>query len=205
MLKHHILISYRNLVRNKLFSTINILGLALGLACALLILLWVNDELKTNRFHEKNDRLFQVISEVEFTNGKVEYGHTVASPLAEALKAKIPEIEDVIRMDWGSRNLLLVEGNGIQELGLHADASFFKVFSFELKQGNPATVLEDMYSIVISQNLADKFFPNSPNLLGKIINVRNWDGDTPFKVTGVFDKVPVHSSLKFDYVLPYNF
>lgn len=174
MLTNYLKIAWRNLLRNKTFSTINILGLALGMACSLLILLWVQDEVSMDRFHTKNERIFRVMENQAWAGQDV--GTTPSTPgiLAENLKKDFPEIEKATVMTW-EQNFLLTVGNTFgKEKGRFASGDFLSIFSFPLLQGDSRTALTRPDAIVISEKLAHKYFPNQ-DALGKTVRLNNTD------------------------------
>ena len=199
MFKNYLKVALRNIWRNKVFSFINVFGLALGLACSLLIILWVRDELRYDRFHARGPELYQVMENQTWSG--IEVNSTQATPgtLAPALKAEIPEVELAAKVTWEQEDLLTVGDKANKEKGHYASPDFFKMFSFPLVQGNPATAIASPTAIVISQNLARKYFGAEEAAMGKTIRVNNKDN---FMVTGIMRDVPENSSMKFDYVLP---
>ena len=199
MFKNYLKVALRNIWRNKVFSFINVFGLALGLACSLLIILWVSDELRYDQFHARGAQLYQVMENQAWSG--VEVNTTPATPgtLAPALKAEIPEVENAVKVTWEQEDLLTVGDKANKEKGHYASPEFFRMFSFPLVQGNPATAIASPTSIVISQKLARKYFGSESAAMGKTIRVNNKDN---FLVTGILRDVPENSSMKFDYVLP---
>jgi len=199
MLKNYLKVALRNIWRNKAFTAINVCGLGLGLACSLLIFLWVRDELRYDQFVAHGDRLYQVMENQQWSG--VEINTTQATPgtLAPALKAELPEVEYAAKVSWEQEELLTVGDKANKEKGHYASPDFFRIFSFPLVQGNPHTAIASPTSIVISQNLARKYFGTGAAAMGKTIRVNNKDN---FLVTGIVRNVPENSSMKFDYVLP---
>ena len=199
MFKNYLKVALRNIWRSKVFSFINVFGLALGLACSLLIILWVSDELRYDQFHDRGARIYQVMENQSWSG--VEINTTQATPgtLAPALKAEIPEVEISAKVTWDQEDLFTVGDKANKEEGLCASPDFFRIFSFPLVQGNPATAITSPTSVVISQKLAKKYFGSESAAMGKTIRVNNKDN---FMVTGVARDVPENSSMKFDYVLP---
>ena len=199
MFRNYLKVALRNIWRNKVFSFINVFGLALGLACSLLIILWVSDELRYDQFHARGAGLYQVMENQAWSG--IEINSTQATPgtLAPALKAEIPEVELAAKVTWEQEDLLTVGDKANKEKGHYASPDFFRMFSFPLVQGNPATAIASPTAIVISQNLARKYFGTEEAAMGKTIRVNNKDN---FLVTGIMRDVPENSSLKFDYVLP---
>src|SRR5258706_69253 len=201
MVKNYFLIAIRNIARNKLFSTVNILGLATGIASALMIFLWVNDELKVDQVHARLHSIYRVMENQKYTDGKFFTFSSTPGPLAPFIKEKYPEIEKASRFTWEVNNLFQVGNKSFTEKGRYADQDFLDIFSFPLLEGNAATALTEKNAIVISRQLAEKYFGKG-EALGKLLvmNTKN-----SFLVTGVLHDVPRNSSLQFDYLLPFSF
>lgn len=201
MLQHNILVALRNFRRHKSSFLINLTGLSTGLACTLLIYLWVNDEMKIDRFHENTDQLHQVLMNFESNSGINTVSWTPA-PMAAALKDEIPEI-------IGSTHVFTHENNGIISSGekksfraneLYVSQDFFKVLSFKLRHGNADQVLNDISSVVLSENLALKLFDKVDGLIGQTVKLKRGDMQSEFIISGVFETPPSNSTLQFDAV-----
>jgi|APTNR8051073442_1049403.scaffolds.fasta_scaffold00018_12 predicted permease len=199
MLQHNIILIYRNFLRAKGFFLINLFGLSTGLACTLLIYLWVRDEIKMDKFHDKDSRLFQVMEHQQYAD---EIMTTTSTPgvLAETLKEEVPEIEYAATTTWVNSFTLSVKEHNVKADGFYVGADFFNIFSFPLVQGNPEKVLTDKTSIVISHELAIKLFSTAEDAIGKTVELQH---EKSFQVTGVFKKVPT-SSQQFDFVLSFE-
>jgi putative ABC transport system permease protein len=201
MLKNYLKVAIRTLLRHKFFSTLNILGLALGMACSLLILLWVKDEKGITVFRAdgrtNGNRLFVVYQRQYFDN-KVEGLYATTGHLADELKRVIPEVEYAVQ----ERPLdpqTLQSGDKIQkETGGYAGADFFKMFNYPLLEGNAQTALTSPESIAISRKMAMDFFGSAENAMGKTIRFEN---RTDFSVTAVFENQPENTSEKFDFLI----
>ena len=198
MIHNYVKIAWRNLIHNKAFSAINILGLALGMASSLLILLWVQDERNVNRFHANGPRIYQVVENQEWTGNGINTTLTTPSLLAPALVAELPEVERSVHMTPGNKLLLGVGDQAYKERGMYASPDLFQIFSFPLLQGNSKTALVGPASIVISEKVARNLFGRT-DVVGRSIRVGNKDDR---QVTGVMHNIPETSSLKFDFVLP---
>jgi putative ABC transport system permease protein len=197
MLKNYLLVAFRNLKKNKLFSFINIVGLALGIACSLLILLWVHDERGMDAFHANKTRLYNIY-ERQFYDGRVEAGYFTPGMLGMELKRKIPEIEQAVDYKTGDDILTFQSGDKIiKEQGSYASEDFFSMFSFPLLEGKPSTALNDPASITISRKMANHFFGSPQAAMGKTIRVEN---KKDLKVTAVFEDLSPKSSLQFDFI-----
>ena len=206
MFKHNLLIIYRNLKRHKSTFFINLIGLSCGLACVLMIYLWVNDELSFDKYHANDSRLYQVMANIKSEKG-IDTRKNTPHTLAEVLPLEMPEVEYAA---IATPDLFLpaftLSGNDkkIKGLGKFASKDFFKIFSYHLIQGNKSTVLSNKDAIVLSQSQARNLFGSADNALGKTIG---WDVAGMKKgcvVTGIFKDVPVNSSEHFDFVLSFD-
>lgn len=199
MIRHHLTLLYRNFLRSKGYFIINLSGLTTGLACTLLIYLWVHDELRIDKFHLKEDRLFQVMEHQQYADHIMT---TTSTPglLAETLKEEMPEVEYAATLTWVNTYTLSVGETNIKADGLHVGPDFFNIFSYPLVDGNPDDVLKDKYAIVITPELAIRLFGTSTNVVGKTVELQH---EKQFHVTGLFRKVP-SSSWQFDFVLSFE-
>jgi len=203
MIRNYFTIAWRNLRQHKAYSTLNISGLAVGLATTILILLWMNNELGYDQFHENRRQLYSVKMHMEVNPGEIVTHPAMPQPLAMALKAEVPEIAYATRTTWGDPSdtkLFSYQDKTIEEKGLHVDPDFLRMFSFPLLQGNLQTALTEPYTVLITEKLAHKYFgQNQP--LGKVIRV-NQEAD--YKVVGVLKDIPTNSSLQFDFLMPFR-
>lgn len=199
MLSNYIKVAIRNLLRQKGFSFINILGLALGIACTALIGMWVNDELSYDRFHNDFDRLYRITA----TLPEMKVHAAVSSaPLALAVKAELPEVEEAVRISGVNRDLMQVGDVKFEEKGvMYADSNFFKVFNFPFIKGDKESALLNPEGIVITEEMAKKYF-GSTDVLEKTIRKNDKEN---FTVTGVIANIPDNSHLQFDFVQPMRF
>jgi ABC-type antimicrobial peptide transport system permease subunit len=197
MLKNYLKIALRNFWRNKSFSFINVFGLALGMACSLLILLWVQDEKAVDGFFKNSDRIFSIY-ERQYYDKKIEAFHGTPGILADEIKKVIPEIQYASPMAWNGFSTFEAGNKIMKEEGNQAGADFFKIFSYKLLQGNPATALNTPLSIAISRKMAEDFFDSPQSAMGKTIRYEN---QKDFKVTAVFENISRQSSRKFDFLL----
>ncbi|PSR55079.1 ABC transporter permease [Adhaeribacter arboris] len=189
-------IALRNLFRQKAYSFINIFGLAVSMACSILILIWVQDELSYDRFHTHADQLYRITCSMPDIKAA-----TSVVPMAPALKAQMPEVENTVRL-WRSTNLFEVANRKFEEKDvIFADATFLEMFSFPLLQGDPKTALLRPDGIIITEATAQKYFGKT-KALGQMIRKDNQDN---FVVTGVLANVPTNSHLQFDFILPMSF
>ncbi|GGB03802.1 ABC transporter permease [Puia dinghuensis] len=196
MLSQSLKTAWRQLARNKAFSLINILGLALGMACSLLIFLWVKDESSVDTFNTKAT-IYDVYERV-FSEGKVEAGPNTPGPLAEELKRKIPEIKFASGyVNRGEETVLSVGDKRIALNGCHADSDFFKLFSYPLLAGSAASALLGPADIAVSRKTAELFFGSAAAAYGQTIRLNN---SKDFKITAVFENVPANASQHFEFV-----
>jgi putative ABC transport system permease protein len=202
MFKHNILIALRNFRRYKTSFIVNVVGLSTGLTCVLLIGLWISDEMAMDRFHVNKDRLYQVCENVT-QNGGVITRLSTSGPTAEALLAEYPEVEMAImsKMEWIETQVLTVGETNIKARELYADTDFFRMFSFPLAHGNPATALKDKSGIVISEDVAIRLFGTTENVIGKMVEMNH---KTQFQVTGVMKDITKQASVSFDFVLNFD-
>jgi putative ABC transport system permease protein len=198
MKRNYILIAFRNLKHNKLFSFINISGLAIGLAVFLLIMLWIGNELSYNNFHADKDRIAALMVNKKFTNNEIASFPAVPSLLAPALAKDLPGIEYAARTSWGDVRLLSKEEKKFTEYGLYVDHDFLNIFTISFTAGNKEEVLKKPHSIVLSETLAKKYFGDE-NPIGKEILVER---TTPYIIEGIFKDVPSNATLTFDYLMP---
>jgi putative ABC transport system permease protein len=200
MLKHNLLLIYRNFLRAKGFFFINLIGLAVGLVCTLLIYLWVHDEMNMNAFHAKDSQLYQVMEHQKYAD---ELMTTTSTPgiLAETMKAELPEVEYAATTTWINPFTLSVKENNVKAKGYYVGEDYFNIFSFNLLQGNADLVLKDKFSMVISHDLAIRLFGVAEDAVGKVVELQH---DKSFHITGVFENLPSNSSFQFDFVLSFE-
>jgi ABC-type antimicrobial peptide transport system permease subunit len=199
MLKNFLLVTLRNLRRNSLYSIINISGLSIGIACSILILLWVRDETSFDKFIPKADRLYQVWVNAEF-DGSIQTWNSVPLPTYMEMKNAHSNIVNSTVAGWGAERLIARDDNRIMQQGYYVGEEFLDMFEFPMKIGQASEVLDDPSSIVISEALAEIMF-NGENPIGQFLKVE--DAST-LKVTGVFKNVPKNSSFQFDYLIPWK-
>ena len=195
MLKNYFKIAFRNLWCNKLYSFINISGLAIGIATCLIILLFVNNELGYDRYNKKADRMYRVYFQGNVQGQKMKES-TVMPPVAQTLRADFPEVEAATRIrDYGTPKLICDNRSFREDAFAFVDSNFFQVFTLPLIKGDAKTALTEPNSIVITKKLAKKYFGND-DPIGKIISFK--DGKAAYTVTGMIDKVPVNSHFHIE-------
>src|SRR5450755_1650070 len=204
MFKNNLKIAWRNLKRDRQFTLLNLLGLSTGLACTLLIYFWIHDEYQFDKFHENDARLYQLM-EHRKSGGQVTIADESSGILSETLAANFPEVEYAaaeVPSDWFQKFTLSVGEKNIKAAGQYVGKDYFNIFSFKLIDGTKNKVLADKSNIVISDELAKNLFGTTENLIGKKIQFQH---DHVFFVSGVFEKVPVHSSEQFDFLLTFEY
>jgi len=201
MLKNYFKTAWRNLVKNKAHSFINITGLSVGMAFSLLILLWVQNELSVDAFHKNGARLYKVY-EREYYNHNIDGNYDTPGLLADELKKTIPEVEDAIVLQEENHQATFRAGSKILKVeGTGAGAGLFSTFSYPLLQGTPKTALSSTVNMSISKKIADQFFGSPQNAMGKTIH---FDNKRDFTVTAVFQDLPANASRKFDYAISWE-
>jgi len=201
MFKNYFKIAFRNLSRNKVYSIINIAGLALGLACAMLIILYVKDEVSFDRFHKNVNNIYRVAFKGERQGIEMEDGNSgyIQGP---RFTQNVPGIRSFVRIQGGSEDLKTGTEIQSQDL-LYVDSNFFSVFTFPLLAGNPKTCLTEPHSIVLSANAAKKQF-GTTDAVGKTVMLKEDSVFVPYNVTAVAKKCPQNSSIQFDVLIPFK-
>ena len=199
MFRHNFLISYRNFKRYKGSFFVNLAGLSTGLACALLIYLWVKDELSIDKFHENDSRLYQVLKNSSEGDGSISTFETTPILMAQTMAEDLPEVEhsvSVIRRDNG---IVSSGEKHVKAKQMFADKDFFKVFSYKLIQGNKDKALTNKNEVLLSDQLAMKLFNTTENIIGKTIEWQWWPMfDGTYTVAGIFGTPGTNSSAQFD-------
>ncbi len=201
MFKNYFKIAFRNLRRNKIYSFINIAGLSIGLACAMLIVLYVKDEVSFDKFHKNVNNIYRIVSKSKHNGVEYKDGNTglLQGP---RFAQNVPGIQSFVRIQSGAEDIK--KGTEIQSQSLlYVDSTFFSVFTFPLLNGNAKTCLKEPHSIVLSEDAARKQFGNS-DAVGKIMMLKEDSAFVPYKVTAVAKRCPQNSSIKFDVLLPFK-
>ncbi|NLR68193.1 FtsX-like permease family protein [Chitinophaga varians] len=206
MFINYLTVAWRNLLKHRLFTLLNLTGLSTGLACTLLICLWITDEWRMDRFHENGPRLYTVMESKPHAKGLLT---TMESPaqLADVLKQEMPEVEASVvstPRGWFPGFTVTAAGKHLKSEGLFAGKDFFDIFSYPLLMGDKKQVLADNNGIVISESMALRLFGTVNNITGRQLD---WQVDVfkrPAVVAGVFKDVPGISSLQFDFILPFS-
>ncbi|HEX3081077.1 MAG TPA: ABC transporter permease, partial [Puia sp.] len=199
MLKNYIKAAFRNLLKNKGYSFLNIGGLAIGMACAGLIFLWVEDELTFNHYFSNRTNLYKVKDKQTYDGNTFTFDATPGL-LAEGIKAEIPGLKNTARTTWGNTSLFAANDKPIYEQGLYVDPSFLTMFQLEFVQGNAKTAFTQLNSLVISEKMANKFF-GTTQVVGRTLKV---DNKQDYLVAGVFKDLPDNVSFNFNWLAPFR-
>ena len=200
MLKNYLLVAFRNIRKNKTFSFINITGLALGMACSLLIMLWVNDERSMDKFNKNTTQLY-CINERQYYDNKIDAFYSTPGLLADEMKRVLPQVQYASGFAWTDESTFQVGDKIIKEKGNHAGSDFFKMFSYTLLQGNAESALTDPAKIAISRKMANDFFGSPQAAMGKSVRYQNYKNYT---VSAVFEDQGENMSSKFDFLLTWK-
>jgi putative ABC transport system permease protein len=200
MIKNFLKIALRNLWRSKGFSAINIIGLSIGMASAILILLVIQNEMSYDLFHKNKDALYEVYDR-EIFDADLNSWNTTPKILGPSLKQENPEIENTTRVNWGNSFLFTIGEKRLTADGTAVDPAFLTMFSFPLVKGNVNTALSDIYSITLTESFAKRLF-GKEEPMGKTIKLDNQD---MFTVKGVMKDLPINTRFKFDYLVPWNY
>lgn len=190
----------RTLYRNKLYALLNVLGLSIGMASAMLIFLWVQFQVSFDRFHQKGDLIYRVIQDQFYTNGEVFHVQVTPTGMSRLLKENISGITHSARY-FERLALVQVNDNKMMEKVQMFDPDFFTMFSFPLKKGDPKTVFENAHSMVISEKMAFKYFGDK-DPVGELVLL---EGQYPFTITGIVHDKPLNTEFNLDFLIPFDF
>ncbi len=201
MIKNYLIVALRNLLRNKVYSFINIAGLSIGLACAMLIILYVKDEVSYDRFHKNVNTIYRIVTQgIDKNGGKGRKDPNTGYLQGPRFAQSVPDIKYFVRVQSGNENIKTGTEVKNQDL-LYVDSSFLDVFYFPLMSGNRHTCLKDPSSVVLSEDAAKRQF-GTTDAVGKIVLLKDDSDFVPHKVTAVAKKCPQNSSIKFEMLLP---
>jgi putative ABC transport system permease protein len=196
MIKNYLKIAWRNLWNNKLFSFINIIGLAVGISCCVLIFLYVQSELSYDTYNEKADRIYRVTSLI-FQDKKEDKFAPTSPVTSQKIQDGFPEVEKIVRLNFAGRLLSYKDKTFYDTKTVYADSTLLDIFSFPLLEGNAKEALRAPYSIVLTEKIAKKYFGNEP-AMGKMIKMSD---SIPLMVTGIMKDIPLNSHISFDCVM----
>ena len=201
MFKNYLKTAIRSFLRYKGYTFLNLSGLIVGITCSLLLLLWVQDEWNMDKFHEKDSQLYQMMRNIHLSDGQIYSITAVPQPTKELLESKYPEVDQVAMISYPYDELWSHEEIMFREEGRYVSPEFLEIFSFPLQVGDAASALKDIHSIVISEEMARKYYGDTEfsSILGKTITRNN---STLFTITGIMNPIPGSSSLQFDWLIP---
>jgi predicted permease len=199
MFINYLKITFRNIRRNKTFSFLNIFGLAVGIACAALIFLWVEDELNYDHYFPNRNNLY-IVKDKQTYDGNTFVFDATPGPLSQAIKNEIPGIKTTARSTWGNPMLFSLGDKTIYETGRYVDSGFLSLFPLQFIKGSATTALSQIHAVVLSEKMATKFF-GAKNALGKTLKA---DNQQEYVVSGVFKDLPENVSLQFDWLISFK-
>jgi putative ABC transport system permease protein len=201
MLNNYLKIAWRNAIRYKGYSLLNIFGLVIGIASSVLVLLWVQDEVGIDKFHKNGDTIYQVFRNMKQNNGEVNTTQSLPKPVGDLVNNDYSEVEGVTWMSWRMEARFNYGEDSYEEVGRYANPEFLNMFSFEVILGDKSTALNELNSVMISRNLAERLFGLdwTNEILGEIVEVV---GQPDIFVTGVFENIGNNSSITFDWLAP---
>ena len=200
MLKSYLKIALRNIKKHKGYSFINVAGLAIGMACCILILLWVQHEVSYDRFHKNADDVYRIYTDFHYDRGVQQY-RNIPQPVGPEFQKTVPEINHVVRLLDGASTVKHGADIFYEKEILYVDPSFFEVFTFPFVQGDAQTSFAEPHSILITESMAKKYFGDK-DPIGEVLTM---DQENQVKVTGIIKDVPDNSSIRFDFLIPYSY
>ena len=207
MLKHYFKIAIRNLVRQKVLTFINILGLSVGLGCFCLFLLYALNEFSFDRFHTNAKNIYRVYRWTEAMQGEQASGDVyLPMPLGPAMKQDLPDVENYVRVQepWGESYVKI--DNSVSRIRISfADPQLFTMFSFKLKLGNNSTALKDIHGIVLSEKTASQLFGDANSAMGQTVQIKTGENFEPFTVSAIAENIPSNSTIQFQAIGNYNY
>ncbi len=200
MLRNYFTTAIRYFLYQPVYSAINLFGLVLGLTCSIFIFLWILDELSYDRYHADNDRVYKVMWNNSFSDGRISTHHWTSGLLAGALKDQIPEVEQTARVSWAKLTLFKFGEKANYEPGDYADKTIFEVLNLPLIEGDKRNPIPDNNSVAISRKMAKKYFEEG-RAVGNVFRIDNL---MDVRVTAVFEDVPENSTESFEFILPFE-
>jgi len=199
-MKNYFTVAWRNLIRNKSFSVTNLLGLAIGLTCTILIFLWISDEISFNKFHANYSNIYQVMVTSDFKND-VLTDDAIVFPLSKAIEKGNTQIKNAVVTSYQESHIIEYGNTRLKKNGFEVSDHYFDIFSWKFLSGNPAMAIADPTSIVLTESAAKAFFGNE-DPVNKVIKL---DNNQNFKVSAVVADPPGNSTFQFDFIVPYNY
>ncbi|MEN5087393.1 ABC transporter permease [Sphingobacterium faecium] len=197
MIRNNFKIAWRNLLKSKGYATINIIGLAIGMAAVLMIAIWVQNQSQFDNFYSNKDNLYRVWNKYEDV-GQIGMSNITSGPASVTLKAEYPEVEHAARVYWNVDRLLSFDENKIKSKGTEVDPSFMEMFDFKLLKGNRSQVLSGPQNIILTESLSKKIFGDTDPLNKTLI----LDNKEPYQVSGIIADLPSNTDFDFNYLIP---
>ncbi|MEM9324280.1 MAG: ABC transporter permease [Bacteroidota bacterium] len=205
MVKNFLKIAFRNAIRYKGYTLLNLLGLVVGIAASMLIILWISYERGVDQFHQKGDQIYQVFRNMNQSNGMVATSSAIPKPAADLVAAEYPQVEEVVLMSWSLDFQIALGDQNMEEEGHYVSPNFLETFSFELVESDGEDMLHAPQTMVISERLAKKHFKEDwKTSIGQTLRVDDSYLSTSedVKIVGIFKDIPDNSTLQFDFLLP---
>ena len=199
MIRNYLLVTLRNLFKTRIYSFINVSGLAIGIASSILILLWVSDELSYDKFVPKHKKLYQLMINAHF-NDKVNTWASVPLPAYEAMKSAHHQISNATVADWGGERLIVFNDKKLLRRSYWVSKEFLTMFEFKYLQGDPTLAFNDPKSILITKSLGEELFDGA-NPMGKVVRVND---KSDLTITAIIEDIPGNSSFQFEYLMPWK-
>jgi putative ABC transport system permease protein len=197
MIRNNFKIAWRNLLKSKGYATINIIGLAIGMAAVLMIAIWIQNQSQFDNFYSNKDNLYRVWNKYEDV-GQIGMSNVTSGPASVTLKAEYPEVEHAARVYWNLDRLLSFDENKIKSKGTEVDPSFMEMFDFKLLKGNRSQVLSGPQNIILTESLSKKIFGDTDPLNKTLI----LDNKEPYQVSGIIADLPSNTDFDFNYLIP---
>ncbi|HEY2721417.1 MAG TPA: ABC transporter permease, partial [Chitinophagaceae bacterium] len=205
MIKNYFKIAWRNLLKDKQFSLLNLLGLSTGLACVLLIWLWVSDELSVDKFNQTDSRLYQVLKTAPTGDGAIVTYPSTPGLLAQTMSKELPEIEAAagVRPEYDI-GILSVNEKRLKASSEYVDQNFFKIFSYDIIEGSENSFVANKYGVLLSDKVAQKLFNTTRNIIGKTFFWDRGEFTGSYVIEGVFKSPPENATDHFDLLFNYQ-
>jgi putative ABC transport system permease protein len=205
MFKNHFKLAWRNLIKDRQFTILNLAGLSAGLACALLIYLWIKDELQVDTFNEKDKQLYQVMKTAPNADGTISTFPYTPGLLAQRMARQLPEVEYSVAVRHQDIGILSVDNKKFKAKSEFVGEDFFNVFSYQLIEGNKSGVFADKYGVLLSDKFALKLFNTTKNIIGKTFSWKRGEFTGTYAIAGVFKAPPADATDQFDLLFTYAF
>ncbi|MES1217171.1 MAG: ABC transporter permease, partial [Bacteroidota bacterium] len=204
MFKNNLKIAWRNLLKDRQFTFLNVIGLSTGLACAFLIYLWVNDELHIDTYNENDSQLYQVIKTAPNSDGTIFTFPYTQGKLAEMMASELPEVEHAVAVRQQDMGIISIDDKHLKAKSAFVDKDFLNIFSYKIIEGNRSTVMSDKYGVLLSDKLALKLFNTTKGIIGKTFYWNRGEFNGQYSISGVFASPPANATDQFDMLFTYD-